>query len=224
MQRQFTITALALIGTAGLITGSGCTDELKAKEAHIALLEDTNQRLTEDLAAAQRRADGIISERERCAEQLLAARRENERLRGELAEVPEQTAPEGWQAVPGGAMIAVPGSVLFASGKAALRDSGQSSLDAIAATIRAEYPTKDIFVFGHTDDQPIRKSGWEDNYELSAQRALTVVRYLKDHGISPTRLIACGAGEHRPEVPNTNKENRARNRRVEIYAVEPIES
>lgn len=223
MRRQFSVFVLGMICAAGLIMATGCNDELKTKEAHIALLEDTNQRLTEDLAAAQRRADGIIAERDRYNEQFLAAQRDNERLRADLAAIPEPTTPEGWQAVPGGAMIAVPGSVLFASGKAVLRDSGRASLDAIAAAIRSEYPTKEVFVFGHTDDVPISKSGWKDNYELSAQRALTVVRYLKDHGISPTRLIACGAGEHRPQAPNTNNDNRAKNRRVEIFAVEPID-
>ena len=221
MQHTRTMMAVVLLSGGAFMT-AGCTNEMKAKEAHIALIEDTNQRLTEDLAAARREADAAAGDRDRCDEQLLAAQRSIDGLRADLASVPETTIPEGWQAVPGGAMIAVPGSVLFASGKAVLRDTGRSTLEAITSTIRAEYQAKDIFVLGHTDDTPIVKSGWKDNYELSAQRALIVVRFLGDHGIDSKRLIACGAGEHRPRVPNTNSDNRAQNRRVEIFAVDPI--
>ena len=223
MQRLIAAVGIVSISFVGL-ANTGCSDELKTKEAHIALIEDTNQRLTEDLAAAQRRADALAAERDQCRDQLASAQRSADDLRAQLAAVPEPTpTPDGWQAVPGGAMIAVPGSVLFASGKAALRSAGSSDLDAIASTIRSEYPTKDIFVFGHTDDEPIKKSGWKDNYELSAQRALTVVRYLGERGLDFGKLIACGAGEHRPRMPNTNADNRSKNRRVEIFAVEPLD-
>jgi len=206
------------------LVGTGCGDQLKAKDAHIALLEDTNQKLTDDLTTTRNQINDLTAQRDACQAQLLAASEQAEGLRRQLAAIPEEpAAPEGWQAVPGGAMIAVPGSVLFASGKATLRDKGRLSLDQIAATIQSEYADKDIFVVGHTDDTPIRKSGWKDNYELSAQRALTVVRYLSKQGLTANRLVACGAGEFRPQVPNNNRQNRARNRRVEIFAVNPIQ-
>lgn len=221
MQRSITLLAVVLL-CGGALATVGCSDELKTKDAHIALIEDTNQRLTEDLAAAQRRTDDLMRQGDECNAQLVAARSGMDDLKAQLAAVPQPTTPEGWQSVPGGAMIAIEGSVLFSSGKAALRDRGRSTLAAITSTIRAEYPTKDIYVMGHTDDVPIKKSGWKDNYELSAQRALSVVRYLADHGIDPRRLVACGAGQHRPRVPNANDDNRTRNRRVEIYAVDPI--
>ncbi|HRX87797.1 MAG TPA: OmpA family protein, partial [Phycisphaerae bacterium] len=57
-------------------------------------------------------------------------------------------------------------------------------------------------------------------YELSAERALAVVRWLKERGVSPSRLVACGVGEYRPRVPNTSRDNRAKNRRVEIFALD----
>ncbi len=119
-------------------------------------------------------------------------------------------------------MIAIPGNVLFAPGKATLRKSGKTALESVASAIRGQYGGKDIFVFGHTDDQPIKKSGWKDNFELSSERALSVVRHLKDRGITPSSLVACGAGEYRPRVPNTSDSNRSQNRRVEIFAVDPI--
>ncbi len=217
-------TVLALVSTAcASLAIVGCNQELKAKDEHIALIEDTNQKLTQDLAAARQEADGITRERNDLNEQLVACHSRVDELTTALNDIPEPTVTvtEGWQAVPGGAMIAIEGSVLFTSGKSNLRAAGRSTLDGIAGTIRSQYLDKDVFVFGHTDDMPIKESGWSDNFELSAQRALAVVRYLHDHGIAPARLVACGAGEHRPRAPNTTDDNRAKNRRVEIFAVDP---
>ncbi len=222
MSRTLHLFALVMIACASLAI-VGCNDQLKAKEAHIALIEDTNQQLTEELAAARAEADELARQRDELSSRALAFQGQVDDLNARLAAQPEQAVSEGWQAVPGGAMIAIEGSVLFPSGKAKLRPAGRSSLEAIGRTITSRYADKDVFVFGHTDDTPIKKSGWTDNYELSAQRALSVVRYLRDHGVPPERLVACGAGEHRPVVGNTSDQNRAKNRRVEIFAVEPID-
>lgn len=223
MRRTLIIPAMVMTACASMST-TGCNDELKAKQAHIAVIEDSNQRLTSELLAARRDNDALMTEREDLNSQAMSFRGEIDDLRGRLNSMPEPTTvPDGWQAVPGGAMIAIPGSVLFASGKADLRPQGRKALDAITSTIKSEYSGKDIMVFGHTDDMPIKKSGWKDNYELSAQRALTVVRHLRTRGIPPSRLVACGAGEHRPRVPNTDEATRTRNRRVEIFAVDPIQ-
>lgn len=223
MRRTLIIPAIILTVCTSMAT-IGCNDDLKAKDAHIAVIEDANRNLTSELLAARRDNDGLMTERDELKGQAMAFQGQVDDLRRQLNAKPEpETVPEGWQAVPGGAMIAVPGSVLFASGKADLRAEGSKSLDAITSTIKSEYPDKDIMVFGHTDDVPIKKSGWKDNYELSAQRALTVVRYLGERGLDFGKLIACGAGEHRPRMPNTNADNRSKNRRVEIFAVEPLD-
>jgi flagellar motor protein MotB len=117
-------------------------------------------------------------------------------------------------------MMNVPGSVLFESGKAELTSGGRSKLQQIASDIRARYGDRDIYVFGHTDDQPIRKSKWRDNWELGAQRALTVVRSLHESGVPYASLVQANCGEHRPKIPNAGAEkNRSQNRRVEFYAV-----
>ncbi len=222
MSRVSTIIVLVLV--IGLpLAAAGCTDELKAKEAHIALIEDTNLRLTEDLAALRLEVEECALQRDDLDVRVLAFQGEVGGLRAKLAEIPERPTPAVGQLAAGGAMIAtLDGSVLFAAGKPTLRAEGRSSLESIVSAIRNEYATKDILVFGHTDDAPIKNSGWKDNFELSVQRALSVVRFLRDRGIDPERLAACGAGEHRPRVANTSKANRAKNRRVEIYAVEPM--
>jgi chemotaxis protein MotB len=71
-------------------------------------------------------------------------------------------------------------------------------------------------VVGHTDTDPIQKSSWKDNLELSAQRALSVARYLMEHGIPDKQLRAAGCGPARPVASNATAEGKARNRRVEI--------
>lgn len=199
---------------------SGCAN--KKLDERISLLEDTNMNLTGQLNRAMGELDAMSREREALDGRLLATQREADDLRNQLANVPvpEEAAP-GWTAVPGGAMIAVEGSVLFAPGKVTLRDQARRTLDRIVSTIQGEYGGKDILVFGHTDDRPIKKSGWEDNWQLSTERALAVVRHIIGQGTSPNRVAACGCGEHRPRVPNSSEGNRSKNRRVEIFAIEP---
>ena len=146
-------TCYGLLGLAViLVTGSGCNDELKAREAQIALIEDNNRRLTDQLSGVKGENENLLMERNRLNQRLAALQSENNQLRDDLAHKPEPAVPEGWQAVPGGAMIAISDSILFASGKAVLRDSGKQSLDAVISTINSEYPEKDVFVVGHTDD------------------------------------------------------------------------
>ncbi len=215
-----TVMCVAVVGSAFLSTG--CESNMKAKESQIALLEDSNQRLAEEIAALRGEAGAEGSRAQELRDQLANCRGELDSTRTQLAAVPVQAEDDGWQAVPGGAMIAVEGNVLFASGKAKLRNKSMSSLDRIASRIDSSFTEKDIFIFGHTDNDPIKKSGWKDNLELSSQRALSVTRYLSEHGLSPSRLVACGAGQHRPRVPNSNKGNKADNRRVEIFAIDPV--
>ena len=198
---------------------TGCSSKLKER---ITMLERANDNLTEQLNRCHSDLDDVAGERDETGRRLAMAQRDVDDLLAQLAALPEpeQAAP-GWTAVPGGAMIAIEGEVLFTPGKETLRNSARRTLDAIVSAVQGEYNDKDVFVFGHTDDQPIKKSGWKDNWQLSAERSLAVVRYLKDRGVSTGRLVACGAGEHRPRVPNSSAPNRAKNRRVEIFAIDP---
>ncbi|MEK6675478.1 MAG: OmpA family protein [Planctomycetota bacterium] len=185
--------------------------------------DQRNRALASELAKARGEIDAATREREELNRRLLAAQRESGDLRAQLANAPvptEEPAP-GWTAVPGGAMISIEENVLFAVGKIALRDQAKKTLDAVASTIQGQYADKDILVFGHTDNQPIKKSGWDDNWQLSTERSLSVVRYLKERGIMADRLVAAGCGEHRPKADNASDKNRSANRRVEIFAIDP---
>ncbi|MCA9255526.1 MAG: OmpA family protein [Phycisphaerales bacterium] len=126
---------------------------------------------------------------------------------------------DGWISTPSFDMISIPGEVLFASGKADLTNNGQSTMAKLARDIQARYSDRDIFVIGHTDNDPIRKSKWKDNWELGSARALTCVRQLQRQGVNGTRLIQANCGEFRPSDSNASRNAKAKNRRVEFYAV-----
>lgn len=113
-----------------------------------------------------------------------------------------------------GILISLHGNLLFDSGKATLKDEAIPTLARLTAVLRRlPYP---IRVEGHTDNVAIQTSLYPSNWELSAARATAVVRHLVDGGISAQRLQAAGFGETRPRGDNTTREQRARNRRVDI--------
>jgi len=112
--------------------------------------------------------------------------------------------------------VTLPNSILFDSGKASLKQATSTELDHIRSVLRQKYAGKPIDVIGHTDSDPIKKSEWKDNWELSAQRALTVARYLIQRGVPEDKIRAVGCGESRPIASNANASGKAKNRRVEI--------
>jgi len=197
---------------------SGCAANAKQD---MAALEDRNRNLAAQLNKTRGDLDAAQRDRAALDQRLAGAIRDVDSLRAELAGRPEpQTAPTGWTAVPGGGMIAIEENILFAPGKVTLRDEARKTLDAIFSTLEGEYGGKDIMVFGHTDDRPIKKSGWADNWQLSTERSLAVVRFLREHGVGAERLVAAGCGENRPRVANNSEPNRLSNRRVEIFAID----
>ncbi len=112
--------------------------------------------------------------------------------------------------------VTLPNAILFDSGKAELKRATSRELDHIHSVLRDKYSGKQIDVAGHTDKDPIKKSKWKDNWELSAQRALSVLRYLVKRGIPEDKIQAVGCGQSQPIASNSTASGKARNRRVEI--------
>ncbi len=116
-----------------------------------------------------------------------------------------------------GLVITVVGDLLFDSGKSKIRPEAYHLLDKVAEILKDNMAQFDVGIEGHTDNVPIKLSGWKSNWELSTARALSVLHYLvKDQGIAPERLSAIGYGEYRPVASNDTAEGRKQNRRVEI--------
>jgi chemotaxis protein MotB len=111
--------------------------------------------------------------------------------------------------------------VLFPSGSAELSPAGRKTLTAFARTLLeiATKITPDVSwvlrVDGHTDRVPIASARFPSNWELSAGRALSVVKYLVAQGVPPQRLAATGFGEFQP-LDATGPASNARNRRIEM--------
>jgi chemotaxis protein MotB len=122
-----------------------------------------------------------------------------------------------------GIQLTLDDKLLFGSGKAALTNEGNALLDRVCAVIRPL--NRNVRVEGHTDNVPIATERYASNWELSAARAITVVKYLIDPGgISPSRLSAAGYGDSKPRVANTTIANQSKNRRVEIILGQVVES
>jgi flagellar motor protein MotB len=116
--------------------------------------------------------------------------------------------------------IGINGQVLFAFNSADLQPEGRQVLRSLAAPLAAYLNARDevLMVSGFTDDRQVRGSNhaFADNWELSAQRALTVTRTLIDEGIPSSAIFAAAFGAEQPVASNADPEGRARNRRVEI--------
>jgi len=115
-----------------------------------------------------------------------------------------------------GLVITFVAEVLFPSGKADLKADSLEKLAKVAGVIQNVVPDLNIGIEGHTDNEPIRHSGWKTNWELSSARALSVLHYLIENKTAPGHLAATGYGEYRPVTGNDTKEGREKNRRVEI--------
>ena len=115
-------------------------------------------------------------------------------------------------------MISISDDLLFNSGsyKVSNKAAATDLLKKLADVINSE-PSMDVMVEGHTDNQPIKTSCLEDNWDLSVKRATAIVRVLQNkYGVDSSRLIASGRGSSMPIASNDTKTDRARNRRINI--------
>ncbi len=116
--------------------------------------------------------------------------------------------------------------VLFAKGEADLNDKGHEEIRKLAAALielKDQIPSEINWVLrvdGHTDADPINTEKFPSNWELSAARAIAVVRFLVAEGVPAKRLVAAGFGEFQPIDPGNSEEAYRRNRRIELKLTE----
>ncbi len=108
--------------------------------------------------------------------------------------------------------------ILFDSGRAEIKADGQRVLTVVAKQI-GKLSGYSFRVEGHTDDRSIATALYPSNWELSAARAVQVVRFLVSAGVDPSTLSAVGLGPYHPVAANDSPENRARNRRIDILLI-----
>ena len=119
--------------------------------------------------------------------------------------------------------IGIRGSVLFALNSDQLQPEGREVLKSLAAPLAGYLKSRDeiLMVSGFTDDRQVRDGNrqFADNWELSAERALTVTRTLIADGLPASSVFAAAFGAEQPVSSNADDEGRARNRRVEISPI-----
>ena len=207
----------------------GLLDAASAKDAEAqveiaSLGKDLNQALARAAAEQKKRAD--LEERER--RRLEAEAQDLRRFRSEfLAQLQDVLGDrKGVRIV--GDRFAFSSEILFEVGSDVLGDAGKVEIRRVAEIIRdvaGKIPPEVDWVLrvdGHTDKTPVRENQFfDDNWDLSQARALSVVRYMIDElGIPADRLAATGFGEHRPISEGDDPQSLARNRRIELKFTE----
>ena len=192
--------AMAAVGT------TGCSIKLvKRSPSDVEQLDSLSQQVEDLRLLSQQKSEE--------AEQLRKAKAE---LEQQLAkEIQEHQVSVGMDER--GLVVTFLAEILFDSGKAKVRAEAKPILDKVARVLNQDVADQPIGIEGHTDNEPIRHSGWKSNWELSTARATSVLHYIVDErSVTPARVSAIGYGEYRPVTSNETAEGRQKNRRVEI--------
>lgn len=223
--------AFAVAGAALLVlgAGTGCTAKYRRE------LDDRNRELRsvkEERDELRAQVDDLKT-KERLYQEQLAAVRNTAKAReaGAPPEILEPIADRRAKAIAGKlensgvdtsvragrVVLTLPAAITFASGKASLTGKGREVLRRVSEALKTEYAAGKIWVEGHTDDEPIKKSGWKSNRHLSIERGLAVAEFLKaECGVPDRRLVLAGHGEWDPVAENKSSAGREKNRRVEL--------
>lgn len=193
---------IAVMGILGLLLVGGCGKWKEKYEACNAELEN----LEALFDGSQQALQACEADKNQLAMMLDAERNKAARQESDLEK-------EGgvYDAARGTITVTLENEVLFDSGKVTLKSASKTRLNRISEIIKREHGGNEVWVVGHTDTDPIRKSKWKDNWQLSTERSLAVTRYLMTQGVSAKQLVAAGRGEHQPIGSQKSK-----NRRVEI--------
>lgn len=114
-------------------------------------------------------------------------------------------------------VFTIPTAVTFPSGRSNLSDAGKQALRILAQRLKADFPVDTFFVEGHTDSDPIKKSKFASNRELSLARAMAVLNFLVvECQVKDERFVVVGHGQYNPVLANETTEGKAKNRRVEV--------
>lgn len=201
-RRQASLCAQERSAIEGRVSDlEGMLGELRAESAE---LEAQVKAKEEELAALRATQDELVAEFE---QEIADGEIQVERLRGQLR-------------------VDMVNEILFDSGEAELKSEGKELLAKVAAVL--EKTDRIIQVQGHTDNVPIvgrLAATFPTNWELSAARAVNVVRFLQEGArLDPTKLSATALSEYRPRATNDTDEGKQKNRRIEILLVPPIEA
>lgn len=205
--RIISIVGLLAIASLGM---TGCNKNLKNERN---MLHNANVELRE--------------QNDRLSEALDTCNEDSRRLAREKADLQRRmdsaatTVATGFENIPGVSSSTSPGEVtasvesdvLFDSGKSSIKGQAKDSLNAVASVLNSTYGGQSIRIEGHTDTDPIRKSGFKSNHHLGFERAYAVRDYLISRGVDASRLWLASFG---PDEPKSSKPS---SRRVEVVVM-----
>ncbi|MFP3938599.1 MAG: OmpA family protein [Phycisphaerae bacterium] len=203
----------------------GCCEKEKEMLADVQTqyneLSEQNRDLRSRLADCESRRSRLQSQLDEKEMQLASHNKEMRKLREQAETRPEPTSEQEWERGLTGDRVTLASDILFASGSATLTSSGKRTLDGIASDLKNKYDGKPVRVYGYTDSDPIKrtKDKWDDNLDLSANRAMAVTRYLIDKGMDKERIETVAMGETNFVAGNASPQGKAKNRRVEIVVI-----
>jgi chemotaxis protein MotB len=203
--RRTRLLALAVLAAAASMGLGGCNNKPKQQELMIADLTKENDDLR---SQAQQAQDALTQAQTRVTE----LENENATLKQAPAAAPA-TADTGMSRGGGSdRILTIAGDVAFGPGSTVLTSAGKREVDKIISEIKSKYSGNRIEIAGFTDTDPLKKSKakYTDNENLSAQRALSVERYMNSKGIPDNLTHASAYG---PSNPKGSKKD---SRRVEI--------
>ena len=217
MSRNLT-RALAM-GLATLIGGggAGCVMDSLVEEQ-----ESEVRAARREIDELEIRLGALRSETRRLERQAgpeATARRRAE-LEGDLARYGLRVTSRGPELV-----VTLASTVLFDPGEVRVKTEAKAALLGLARALRRRFPDRGVRVEGHTDStRPVRIAGeYPTNWELSAARALAVLKVLvEEGGVSRKRAFAAAHGQYRPVMANSTREGREANRRVDIVILPPL--
>ncbi len=227
--RAFLVVALgALLQTAGCRTS---TDRMRVLEAEKADAERRNQELKQkeaEMRAQMVKAEGD-AESNRAKADALTAQLELAKSRDAaggakidvvgLKRSLDGTGVTVLEREGGDATLVIASDITFNAGQADLNRKAQETLGKVVRTLKETKGLGRIRVEGHTDSDPIKKSGFKSNEELSLARATSVQNFLVSQGIDETLVEIEGFGDDQPAASNDTPAGKAKNRRVEIVLV-----
>ena len=215
-----------MVLAALVVSAVGCNNDkqtIKALQDEKQLLENKNKELQAALVTAKQDKDNLVNQMD-AKDMELARLKDDLNRKGPAAPAAGSAITTGgkdWERGLTGDRVTLASDILFAAGKATLTEAGKQHLDKIAADLKGTYAGLPLRVYGYTDNDPIRKTKhlWQDNLDLSANRAMVVTRYLISKGVKADRVETVAMGETHPAVSNAGDANKSKNRRVEIIVV-----
>ena len=206
-------------------------------KAHLALLTAQTEKLTKELAQLSAQLDAAeIRDKEQKAQIVDLGKKLNRALAAKASELASYRSEffgtlrkvlqdrDDIRIV--GDRFVFQSELFFKSGSAFLEEKGRKQLKVLAKTIKElqkKIPKNISWVLrvdGHTDDVPIRNEQYPSNWQLSANRAISVVQYLIDQGVPAQHLVAAGFGEYQPIDRKKTEAARRKNRRIEFKLTE----